>query len=93
LNNIQTTTGQNITISNFISVLSLAGNFPSNVTCTACEQAAYNIVAQQQPTLASSAQSALQSKCGANFTSQYEYHLYLAVLTHYHRWYSTNWHY
>ncbi|KAF8345952.1 hypothetical protein F5887DRAFT_849951, partial [Amanita rubescens] len=69
LNNIQTATGQNITLSNFISVLSLAGNLPSNVTCTACEKAAYNIVAQQQPTLASSAQSALQSKCGADFTN------------------------
>jgi len=69
LDNIQTETGQNITLSNFISVLSLAGNFPSNVTCTACTQAAYDILAQQQPSLASSAQSALQSECGADFTN------------------------
>ncbi|KAF8739267.1 hypothetical protein AX14_010243 [Amanita brunnescens Koide BX004] len=68
LDNIQTATGQNITLSNFLSVLDLSGNLPSNVTCTACEQASYNIIAQQQPSVASGIQSALQSKCGSSFT-------------------------
>jgi len=69
LDNLQTATGQNITLSNFISVLSLDGSLPSNVTCTACAQAAYDILAQQQPSLASSVQSTFQSKCGADFTN------------------------
>jgi hypothetical protein len=69
LDNLQAATGQNITLSNFISVLSLAGDLPSNVTCTACTQTAYDIIAQQQPALVSTVQPALQSKCGTDFTN------------------------
>ena len=50
-------------------MLSLTENLPANVLCTACEQASYNIIVQQQPSVASDLQSAAQSKCGSNFTS------------------------
>jgi len=69
LGNLQTTTGQIITLPAFIdSVLCVTDDFPTSVTCTACIQASYDILAQQQPGLASVAQPALQSKCGSFFT-------------------------
>ncbi|KAK2463177.1 hypothetical protein APHAL10511_004832 [Amanita phalloides] len=68
LGNIQSATGQNITISSFLSVFTQAGNLPSNVTCTNCQKASYNIIAKQEPTIASSLQQTLQNKCGASFT-------------------------
>ncbi|KAF8622728.1 hypothetical protein AX15_006819 [Amanita polypyramis BW_CC] len=68
LNNIQSSTGQTITISNIVSVVSQFNNLPTNVTCTNCVKAGYSTVKQQQPAWASGLQQPLQAKCGTSFT-------------------------
>ncbi|KAI0769643.1 hypothetical protein BD413DRAFT_476957 [Trametes elegans] len=72
LNNLEPYTGT-LTVSNIESVASqiAAGtvpNVPSNVTCTDCTKAAYNIVQQNFAGLFSGAASDVSSTCGASFT-------------------------
>jgi len=44
-------------------------NIPQNVTCSNCSKAAYTLVAQSFPSIASGEQSAVQSECGTAFTN------------------------
>ncbi|KAF9452917.1 hypothetical protein P691DRAFT_695906 [Macrolepiota fuliginosa MF-IS2] len=71
LTSIENTTGP-LTISSLLSMI-MGGpqtlqNVPSNVTCSNCIKAAYNIINTDIPTLVSDAAPALQSQCGASFT-------------------------
>ncbi|CDO74345.1 hypothetical protein BN946_scf184645.g1 [Trametes cinnabarina] len=72
LNNIQPYTGT-LTVSNIDSIASqvMSGslpNLPSNVTCTDCTKAAYNIVQQNFGDLTSGFSGDVNSTCGASFT-------------------------
>ncbi|KAJ7178407.1 hypothetical protein C8R43DRAFT_457182 [Mycena crocata] len=49
------------------AVTTTASSIPSNVTCTNCIKEAFNIVNADFPSMASSASSAIQSECGADF--------------------------
>jgi hypothetical protein len=68
LTNIEAVVGP-LTITNIIS---LAANppstLPTNITCSNCIKAAYNIIAKNIPSIVTDAAPALQSQCGASFT-------------------------
>jgi len=68
LTNIQTTTGVTLNV-NELGVLASGGysslNLPSNVICTNCAKAAYNILEPIDPTLIP--QATVQGECGASF--------------------------
>ncbi|KXN81791.1 hypothetical protein AN958_03717 [Leucoagaricus sp. SymC.cos] len=69
LQNIETVTGPLTVnnISNIIQMTMLSG-LPSNVTCTNCTKAAYNIINTDVPSIVSDASPAIQSTCGSSFT-------------------------
>ncbi|KAI0356253.1 hypothetical protein OH77DRAFT_1423864 [Trametes cingulata] len=72
LNNLEPYTGA-LSVSNIESLASqiMGGtvpNLPSNVTCTDCTKAAYNIVQQKFGDLTSGFSSDISSTCGASFT-------------------------
>ncbi|EDR08811.1 uncharacterized protein LACBIDRAFT_296259 [Laccaria bicolor S238N-H82] len=68
LTNIEAIVGP-LTLTN---ILSIAANppstIPTNITCSNCIKAAYNIIAKDVPSIVSEAAPALQSQCGASFT-------------------------
>ncbi|KAF9012439.1 hypothetical protein BDQ17DRAFT_1232492 [Cyathus striatus] len=67
LTNLQSVTGT-LTLSEISALISNPPtNLPSNVTCTNCVKAAYNIVNQTAPSLVSDVTSSLQSQCGTSF--------------------------
>ncbi|KAF8200958.1 hypothetical protein BJ912DRAFT_947698 [Pholiota molesta] len=68
LTNVQNIVG-NLTISNIMQIIANPpSTIPTNVSCTDCIKAAYNVVNQDVPSLISGAAPSLQSQCGASFT-------------------------
>ncbi|KAF8897059.1 hypothetical protein CPB84DRAFT_1781457 [Gymnopilus junonius] len=69
LTNIQNVVGP-LTLNNIVQIASNATTttLPSNVTCTNCVKAAYNIINSAIPSLTSDSAPAVQSECGASFT-------------------------
>ncbi|KAF5361057.1 hypothetical protein D9756_005000 [Leucocoprinus leucothites] len=69
LSTIEGVTGP-LTIDNILQMVMLRNvpSLPSNVTCSDCTKAAYNILRTDVPNLVSDASSDLQQTCGANFT-------------------------
>jgi len=68
LTNLQNILGT-LTVSNVVSHVEKEAqtSFPTNVTCTDCVQAAYNVINQQFPSVASQELSTLESQCGSSF--------------------------
>jgi len=71
LNDIQSANGP-LTLSSLIQLVTLGNvsNIPSNVTCSDCTKAAYNILRSDVPSIVSDASGGLEQQCGANFTGK-----------------------
>jgi hypothetical protein len=69
LTNVQDYIGGDLSLTNIVSFVA-SGNvaLPSNVTCTDCTKAAYNLLSEQQASLVGTASSEVESQCGASFT-------------------------
>ncbi|PPQ65669.1 hypothetical protein CVT26_000301 [Gymnopilus dilepis] len=69
LTNIQNIVGP-LSLSNLMQITSnpTITSLPSNITCTDCVKAAYNVINSAVPSLTSDAAPAIQSECGASFT-------------------------
>ncbi|KAF9024844.1 hypothetical protein BDZ89DRAFT_954353, partial [Hymenopellis radicata] len=69
LNNLQTSLGTTLSLSNIVSLFgSDDTQIPSNITCSDCSKAAYSIVKADYPALVSDDESDVQAECGASFT-------------------------
>lgn len=71
LNDIQSANGP-LTLNSLIQLVTLGNvpNIPSNVTCSDCTKAAYNILRSDVPSIVSDTSGELQQQCGANFTGK-----------------------
>ena len=71
LNDIQSVSGP-LTLNSLIQLVTLGNvpNIPSNVTCSDCTKAAYNILRSDVPSIVSDTSGELQQQCGANFTGK-----------------------
>jgi len=73
LNEIQTSTGTTLSLDNITSglssILSGSSTFPTFILCSDCVKGAFNILEQQEPSIASAVQSGFQSQCGADFVN------------------------
>ncbi|TFK44825.1 hypothetical protein BDQ12DRAFT_661487 [Crucibulum laeve] len=68
LTNIEQATGT-LSISNIFSIIANPpANIPSNISCTNCVKAAYNIIRKDFSSLVSDSDSTLQQQCGSSFT-------------------------
>jgi hypothetical protein len=53
-----------------------SASIPSNITCTDCVKAAYNVINTDQPgLLPSEVNSTLQQECGASFIGEAQQHV------------------
>jgi hypothetical protein len=73
LQEIQTASGQNLTVNSLIKTISGLNfqNIPKNITCSDCIKAAYTTINKDIPDLTSDAAPAAQSQCGASFTGAF----------------------
>lgn len=75
LTNIQSSTST-LSLNNIVSLVTklVSGQstgIPSSAVCTNCTKAAYTVLSQGLPGVASSAQSSFSSECGANYTGNF----------------------
>ncbi|RDB25207.1 hypothetical protein Hypma_007785 [Hypsizygus marmoreus] len=72
LTSIESFVGGSLSVSKVLQLVISSGpnaqSIPSNITCTNCVKAAYNVLAQDIPSLVSDVAPSAQSQCGASFT-------------------------
>jgi len=70
LTDIQNAAGATLSISEIISLVMnpTPQDVPTNVTCSDCSKAMYNVVNQNFPALLNDSTASVQATCGANFT-------------------------